>query len=210
MKKAYKRITITLVLVFSILTTNIVNAQIQKGNWLIGGSGSFTINNSKYTVVPQNTGLNNIYNQEAVNKNFDLGCNLSYFLTDHFTIGITPNFTYNVVKDKNSLSSTSTSNETIISLGFLSRYYFLNPLNQNFNLIGELSYGLSNHKLMQNESGIGKYSSIFIGPTYFINKNIGLELLFGFKNDNLDYENQKTFYSNSNFSSKLGLQIYLN
>ncbi len=196
--------------IFSFLFLLNLNAQVKRGNWLIGGTGYFTVNNSKYTVVPQNTGSNNIYNQEAVNKNFYLGGNISYFLSDRFTIGISPNFTYNVVKDKNSLSSTSTSNETIISLGILSRYYFLNPLNQNFNLIGELSYGLSNHKLMQNETGIGKYSSIFIGPTYFLNKNIGLEFLFGFKNDNLDYENQKTFYRNSNFSSKLGLQIYLN
>lgn len=185
-----------------------LNAQIKKGNWLIGGSGFYTNTNSKYTVFTNNTNDNSIYNQEVVNKNLNIGGNIGYFIGDKFIVGISPILINNIAKEK-SLSGSPSSNETIISLGVFSRYYFLKSLDQKLNFLGEVAYGLSTQKLKNNESGKGKFSSIFIGPTYFLNENIGLELLIGFKNDNLDYNFQKSYYKNSNFSTKLGLQIYI-
>jgi len=192
-----------------ILVLNL-KAQVIRGTWLVGGSGFFTNNNYKYKVLTNNSNSNLSYNQEVNNKNFNIGGNLGYFINNRLVIGISPFYSNNTATEKNALTEVLSSKETIISMGLFSRYYFLNPQHQKMNFIGEVAYGFTTHKLQNNETGKGKYSTIYIGPTYLISKNIGLEFLIGLKNDNLDYNYQKSFYKNSDFSAKLGFQIYLN
>lgn len=202
-----KKVLLFLITIFS-LGINL-KAQELRGTWLIGGSGFFTVNNYKYTSLPNNSNSNFSYNQDVTNKNFNLGGNFGYFINNRLVIGLSPTFTNNITTDKSNSAESLSSNETIISMGLFSRYYFLNPQDQKLNFIGEVAYGFTNHKLQHNETGKGKYSSIYIGPSYFISKNIGLEFLIGLNNDNLDYSYQKSYYENSGFSTKVGLQIYI-
>ena len=161
-----------MLLVAIFLLTITLNAQVIKGTWLIGGSGFFTNNNYKYTVVASNSNPALTYNQDVNNKNFNLGGNLGYFINNRLVIGVSPSFTNNTATEKNTLSEVISSNETILSMGLFSRYYFLNPQDKKMNFIGEVALGFTNHKLQHNETGKGKYSSIYIGPTYFLSKNI--------------------------------------
>ncbi|MEN9702548.1 MAG: hypothetical protein RIR55_1890, partial [Bacteroidota bacterium] len=86
MKKTYKGITI--VLIISILTINSVSGQTQKGNWLIGGSGSFTSNNHKMSSFPSNEGSTSTNSKTS---SLLLNGNIGYFVKDRFAIGISPN-----------------------------------------------------------------------------------------------------------------------
>ncbi|CAM3855031.1 Outer membrane protein beta-barrel domain-containing protein [Flavobacterium gelidilacus] len=175
------------IILFSFLTTN---AQITKGNWMVGGNGNFSSYESKY----KNNG------NDITNKG--IGINISpkigYFFANKFAAGTNMSIGYTKPKDF----------ESSIGFGFgpFVRYYFLKEDNQ-VNLLAEANYIFGNTKSGDNKSKSNGYG-FKVGPVIYFNSSVGLEMT-------LDYNSSKLIPNGSesstynNFQIGLGFQIHL-
>lgn len=68
--------------------SSITQAQLTKGIWLVGGSGSFDSYRQEYTVPPPSLSFTYDY------KVFDVSAMIGYFIVDKLVIGAKPAFTY--------------------------------------------------------------------------------------------------------------------
>ncbi len=194
---------ISLLVLVSIIYTNSLFSQSQKGNWLIGGSGGFTTNNHKMSSFPSNEGSTSTNSKTS---SLLLNGTIGYFVKDRFAIGISPNIHLWNMKDTyaNYPSLNSSSNGSSIGMGLFTRYYFLNN-QENFNFIGEASYGFDK---VTDEDTYLKKTSISIGPVLFLNSNTSLDFLLNYSNSNKNYTRNKI--TDNSISLNIGLQIYLN
>ncbi len=194
---------ISLLVLVSIIYTNSLFSQTQKGNWLIGGSGGFTTNNHKMSSFPSNEGSTSTNSKTS---SLLLNGTIGYFVKDRFAIGISPNIHLWNMKDTyaNYPSLNSSSNGSSIGMGLFTRYYFLNN-QENFNFIGEASYGFDK---VTDEDTYLKKTSISIGPVLFLNSNTSLDFLLNYSNSNKNYTRNKI--TDNSISLNIGLQIYLN
>jgi len=138
-----KNVFFSLVILLSFLNTELI-AQTEKGNWLLGGSGSF--NRNKYSSQLQ---LNPKVGYFIV-KNLAVGLDLSYFRLQ------------SVFKDKA---------YEMIGVGTFLRYYFLG--NERGKFFTEASYSVSKYI---SENTWTNYYNAGLGYSYFINKNVALEI----------------------------------
>jgi Outer membrane protein beta-barrel domain len=157
------------------------NAQITKGNWMMGGSASF--GNSKTTIGEisgESTG-------------FGLSPNVGYFIIDKLAIGTSGQFSY---------SFPSGNQRTIHSytISPFVRYYFLEKEKQ-INIFSEAGY-----EIMRISNGDSKSDKLHLkaGAVFFLNSSVGLEVA-------LNYSNQKTNdnYQVRNIYLGVGFQIHL-
>jgi len=191
-------------LLFSVFYIQSVNGQIQKGNWLVGGSGGFSFDNQNTSNFPTNNGSSSVNSKTST---FLLNSNIGYFIKDKLVIGVNPNLhlwnsKLNYTNYPN-LNNNSNSKGSSIGLGLFTRYYLLNN-NQNYNFIGEVSYGLDK---FTDEDTYLKKTSISIGPVLFLNKNTSLDFLLNYTNSSKNYPNNKI--GNDIISFNVGFQIYL-
>jgi hypothetical protein len=180
MKKKFSLITIAIILIAST-----VNAQIQRGNILVGGD---------------------IANFDLVLRKgspfvMRIDPKLAYFIQDNLAVGGYVN-----------LGLTSITGTTFFDygVGLLGRYYFpdktnMNPLRHS-RLFAEANVGITG----QNASGGGNNTNglgIGFGPgyAYFITQNIGLEVLLKY-NGLVGFGNATT---QSDLNLNVGFQIYL-
>jgi hypothetical protein len=194
----------TICLLFSVFFIQSVNGQIQKGNWLVGGSGGFSFDNQNTSNFPTNNGSSSVNSKTST---FLLNSNIGYFIKDKLVIGVNPNLhlwnsKLNYTNYPN-LNNNSNSKGSSIGLGLFTRYYLLNN-NQNYNFIGEVSYGLDK---FTDEDTYLKKTSISIGPVLFLNKNTSLDFLLNYTNSSKNYPNNKI--GNDIISFNVGFQIYL-
>jgi hypothetical protein len=203
--KTYKsKLIITFCLFCSLFFIQSVNGQIQKGNWLVGGSGGFSFDNQNTSNFPTNNGSSSVNSKTST---FLLNSNVGYFILDRLVIGVNPNLhlwnsKLNYTNSPN-LNNGSNNKGSSIGLGLFSRYYFLNN-NEKYNFIGEVSYGLDKYT---DEDTYLKKTSISIGPVLFLNKNTSLDFLLNYTNRNKKYTNNKIV--NDIISFNVGFQIYL-
>jgi hypothetical protein len=171
---------------FSVLVLFIIlgvasKAQLTKGNWLVGGSGSYMSEKS---------------NDGAVGyKLLTITPNIGYFLADKFALGIKSGLSYSEFKTEN------TRNSTTLLFGPFLRYYFMPTTNQ-VNLFAEGTYQYANEKPTKQTYNIYTAKA---GPVIYFNQSVGLELTFEYSylgsNPNITYSNR--------FSIGAGLQIHL-
>lgn len=152
---------------FFIITSN---AQITKGNWMMGGSGSFgSFNTTSLGTNGKGTYLN-------LNPNF------AYFFTDKLAIGTTARL--------NVLSKFSST----IGFGPYARYYFLKT-EKVVNVFSEVSYNI----LEGTGDGDAKFETFNLkaGTVYFLNSSVGIEAVLNYSNQksNLDYQSNEIFLS---------------
>jgi hypothetical protein len=176
---------LTFYLLFSLFFIQCVNGQIQKGNWLVGGSGGFIFHNQNspsYLTVDRGT-----WSSYSKTSTFLLNSNVGYFIKDRLVIGVNPNINiWNSISNTTrnlTLVDSSSSKGSSIGLGLFTRYYFLNN-NEKYNFIGEVSYGLDKYT---NEDFYQKKTSISIGPVIFLNKNTSLDFLLNYTNNGKIY-----------------------
>lgn len=149
-----------LIVIYSFIIKN-ANCQITKGNWLVGGSASYSSLNSLSTASTQ-------FKQ----SNFQITPSVGYFLKDKFAVGLNPSLYYG----SNNIGNSS----TIITIGPFVRYYFLIPENV-FNLFGEGSYAYgSNTGKGQGAAQILNIYSISGGPVIYFNSSVGLEFIINY------------------------------
>ena len=163
---------------FSFLTSN---AQITKGNWMVGGSGNFYSAQLK----DNNNSTNSI--------GLELRPNLGYFLYDKIAVGISPLLAYN--KPENGSSVTS------YGFGPYARYYLLKTENR-INLLTHIEYAYytsSNNSKDKNTS-----LNFKAGPAIYFNSSVALEMTLNYNINNI---NSTTTYNILSFG--LGFQIHL-
>jgi hypothetical protein len=176
--------TITL---FSFLTAN---AQITKGNWMVGGTGNFSSYENKF----QNNGT------EVSNKGIGISIspNIGYFFKDKFAIGSIVSIGYTNPQDFESSTS--------YSIGPFVRYYFLKVDNQ-INLFAEASYLFGESKLGNNKSASNGYG-FKAGPVFYFNNSVGLEVTIDYNSTQLLPSSSGKSVAN-NLQIGLGFQIHL-
>ena len=179
--------TIILILVFTTATT----AQITKGNWMVGGSGSFSYSKTE----PKNTTSSGT-TIDYVSKgalSILLEPNIGYFIMDKLSLGLKINFLNSFIEGQ----SFSLSNSDIsISPNF--RYYFLNE-DKIYNLFIEPSYYYFTSKNLGSASGYGLKSGLVV----FLNSSVGIEPSL-----NYVYRESDEFKRNDLFVG-IGIQIHL-
>ena len=175
---------IKLLVVATLFFTLSTNAQITKGNCMVGGDANF--NNSKI-INDQNEIIGS-------GNGVRIYPNIGYFIIDKFAVGINGSFNYG--KPSGGFSSIG------YGAGPFARYYFFKT-DKRVNLFAEANYNYFNSKTQGFDNTNGSSYKFKSGPVIYFNSSVGLEL-------SLNYNSEKF----SNFTSKyftvgLGFQIHL-
>ena len=145
-------------------------AQLNKNTWLVGGSGSFSSNNSNYT-------SNTLVIDTKVTE-VKMTPNIGYFIIDKFALGLKSTFSW--IKVKAVSANTGTSNTIRFDYGPFLRYYFLEK-EKPFNIMIDLAYQFGNAKFTSNVKGKRNDFSVMAGPVLYFNSSVGFEFLVGYK-----------------------------
>ena len=174
----------TIHLFFSITLLSFLtsNAQITKGNWMVGGNGSF------YSAQLKNENTNTSSNSIGL----ELRPNLGYFVIDKFAVGITPLIAYNKPENGNSVTS--------YGIGPYARYYLLKTENK-INVLTQVGYAYSGSNNSNNKSTALDFKA---GPVVYFNNSVAFEMTINYNINNL---NSSTTYNI--LSIGLGFQIHL-
>jgi len=179
---------------FLVLATSFsLNAQITKGNWLVGGNGSF----SSSTATSEDNSGNKI---ESKATGLRLNPNIGYFLADKIAFGLDTSINFSNPQGNENSSWT-------LGLGPFIRYYFFDN-DKIVNLFSEANYIFSSGISEQNNDLKSSAFGLSVGGVLFFNSSVGLEL-------SLNYTDSKTRRDGSadanfnNLQIALGFQIHL-
>lgn len=161
--------------------------QITRGNWMVGGDASFSLDHTHY----ENDELPTDHGYRAL-----ISPGVGYFLTDKLAAGLKTDFSFQPYQ--NATGPTETR-YTLIAGPFL-RYYFL-PAENIINIFGGAAY---EHRFRLPYGISSNIYSVFGGPAFFINSSVAAELLAQFEYSK-DQENGKIRI----FGLNAGFQIYL-
>lgn len=178
--------------------TTITNAQITKGNWMVGGDASFSTSDT-YSNIGDET--------KIVERAVNISPNIGYFAIDKLATGIRLDYR-GVFNPNYGFGDISTNS---IGLGPFVRYYFLKP-EKRVNIFLEMSYGFG--KTFYNGSIISadyvtKNTTFTImgGPVIYFNSSVSMELSVQYSSTRKIFEVQDL--TNNVFQIGLGFQIYL-
>lgn len=179
---------IKLFFIATILFTISANSQITKGNWMVGGSGSFKSTTSE-TIK---TGSKDKYTY------LEISPNIGYFFIDKMAAGIKTSFYYNPYEGAYNIG---------FGIGPYLKYYILKPEKLvNVFIQGNYLYYENNNN--SDAVGYDKFTSysygVKAGPVIYFNDSIALELALEYLSDNRN----KTLIDNT-FLMTIGFQIHL-
>lgn len=181
-----KNIFKTVVVAFILFVGISSQAQITKGNWMVGGSGYFK--NIKYKAKN---------NPTTATESNHLGVtpNIGYFVIDKLALGLKSGLYY-YEQDK-------LYKDIHYSIGPFVKYYFLNTEKRvNVFAQADYSYNESNSKTWNTKSS-SKEFNFKIGTAVFFNSSVALET-------GLEYINTLTEINKGRtFQVSVGLQIHL-
>ena len=180
--------TIQTLFIASLLFSLTANAQITKGYWMVGGSGSFKTT----TTETINTGSKSEYTI------LEISPNIGYFFADKIAGGINTNFYYNPYEGASNIG---------YGVGPFLKYYFLDT-EKLVNVFVEASYLYFENT---NKSDVGGFTrspnnsyGLKAGPVVYFNDSVALELALEYSRVNIN----KTVIEN-NFLISVGFQIHL-
>ncbi len=165
------------------------NAQITRGNWLVGGTGNF----SSY----ENTFSNN--GTEVINKGIGINIspNVGYFFVDKFVAGTNISIGYSKIKNY--------EDNFGYGIGPFARYYLLKEDKQiNFLVQASYTFSASSGDSKSKYSGYGFKA----GPVIFFNSSVALEITLDYNTAKL-IPNSLADSSYKNLQIGLGFQIHL-
>jgi len=154
-------------------------AQINKGQWLVGGDVSFSSDKQG----------------EAKSTSFEFSPNAGYFFMNNFAGGLRLSFTSSKQKGADEGYS------TFMAAPFL-RYYFL-PTGQKVNILLDGSYGFGSMGGDDKQSLSG--FSFAAGPAVFLTPNTALEFTLGYNSMKLENVDDRA----NAFGVNVGFQIHL-
>jgi hypothetical protein len=158
------------------------NAQIDKGNWMMGGSGSFSNYKSK-------SGGNTI----SETTSLSVRPNIGFFVMDKLAVGSGIGFLFFFPKGP-------VKSPTYYDISPFVRYYFLKKEKQ-INIFSETSYGIELNSLNSNTS---QRLNLKAGTVFFLNGSVGIEVALNYSSqkDNQDSLNRGIYLN-------VGFQIHL-
>jgi hypothetical protein len=175
--------TVIAILLFTITA----NAQITKGNWMLGGYANYN-NFSSESTNP--TGSTNSSKGSSIIVSPTVG----YFIINNLACGLSGNFVLGLVEQGN--------NVTNYGAGPFVRYYFLKP-EKTINVLSQVGcyYG--------NSSTDSKYNSYNFkaGPVIYLNSSVGLELTLDYNISKFSSDSYESTFKS--LSIGFGLQIHL-
>lgn len=184
-------------LAISLFVFSQLYSQITKGNWLVGGSGSFSYTDNKSAAY-----TNYKSNQLSISPN------VGYFFIDKLAFGTK----ISILTSKANFPSTPTYQNYLAkssSYGFgpFGRYYLLNTESQyNILIEGSYQYQIRNSKVSTTNSKQNANSYSFsAGPVIYFNSSVGIEFTIGFSSEKFAGFSRR----NNSISANLGFQIHL-
>ena len=194
LKHIKKMKTFKLFIGFTILSFLTSNAQITKGNWMMGGNLKFSKSKSEFT------SNNNTQIQEGSGLN--LTSNIGYFPIDKFAVGLTPSFVFNNPEGSN-------NNSIGYGIGPFVRYYFLKVENR-INLFSQVEYQYGNGYSNGKKTSNNKNYNFRVGPSIFFNSSVALEFTLEYQLSDNNYLSGSGSQSKfTNFNIGVGFQIHL-
>ena len=181
---------------FLLLFSFTAKCQLDKGIWLVGGTGKFYSYTSQYSSAA--------YSNEAKYTQIDLSPSIGYFALDKLAFGIKP--TFSSIKGKVTTSGGGTTNVQRYWIGPFGRYYLLNATN-NYNIITDVSYQVGLFNAGGQKGKLSTFSAL-LGPVIYFNTSIGLEFLLGYSYSKEDVE-QANKEIRKGFQIGIGFQIHL-
>ncbi len=177
---------IILLFIFVLFTAK-ANCQVTNGNWLVGGSGKFLVEEDKTDVVNGKT------------TQLDLSPDIGYFFLNKFAAGARIFFEYGVQKKIGAYKNTYSN----IGAGPFLRYYFL-PVDNRINLLVQSAY---QHSLTKSSGNTTNINDLLFsaGPVLYFNSSVGLELTANYEL----YDFQTAYTTAKKFYITMGLQIHL-
>lgn len=166
------------VAVLGLFGTQFANAQVKKGNVLVGGNVGFSTN-----TVEQDGAAG-----KQTNTAFNISPKAGYALSDKWMVGVFVGTTFSTYKDELTEPDAESKNNMIAPGVFVRNYHMLG---EKVALFGEanVSYGFGSTK--QNDTKVYEnkeiQANIVPGISYFVNKRIVLEGVFG----GINYTNAK-------------------
>lgn len=189
----------------ALLITTSSYAQLEKGTWLVGGTGSFYSYTDNYSSQQ--------LTQTGKWTNIDLSASIGYFPLDKLCAGIRPLFSSTKGSNTASNGSIGTSNGYFLSAGPFARYYFLEK-DKPFNILTDISYQLGINQYLGALHQNGKYNifSARAGIEAFFNSTAGVEILLGYYDKLISIEdNTAGAFSDTKkgFQVSVGFQLHL-
>ncbi len=190
------KIILTLISILSFSLT--AKCQLDKGIWLVGGTGNFL--SSKY----KNSSPINSYTSNRLD--IAISPNVGYFVKDKLAVGLKTDFR----KYKEQVTSTGGlySNTNRFSFGPFAKYYFLKK-DKQYNILTEFSYQYGLYSFKPTKGNSNTFNAA-LGPVIYFNTSVGLEFLLGY------YSTKETIKQNGNnvtqqsgFQIGIGFQIHL-
>ena len=172
---------------FLLVSSNAIFAQVNQGQWLVGGSAGF--NHSKQGDVKNTT--------------FSISPDAGYFFIDQLAGGVSVSYSNSKSKNK----ATSFTTNSIWAAPFL-RYYFMKS-GEKINVFADGSYGFGSVKSTGSSSESGNYYQIKAGPAVFLTPNTALEFALYYSSFGGKYYENATGDRENNFGLSIGFQIHL-
>lgn len=187
-------VTMTVGLILTLIFQQ-VNAQTEKGNWLLGGSGTFQYN---YYKPSGHTFLIQFYPKGG------------FFVAHNLVIGLMPSFDI-TLSGKNS-SNIVVYNYYSLSIGPFARYYY--PLSSNISLFAEgyFTYGRSFYKPKIYTGDYNLYNwRVGPGVAFFLSPSVSLDASAGYRQNITTIKNAgiKNTSKARMVDVQLGFSIYL-
>ena len=181
-----------LIYLLILLFISTTNAQINKGNWMVGGTAGFTY--SKTEAINNNPTTGTTINYNSIGTySVALDPNVGYFFKDKLAAGLKISY-LNGFQEGEKVSSDGMN----LSIGPYLRYYFLKT-DKVYNLFIEPSY----NRFLSNSLGNASSFSIKPGFVIFMNSSVGFETSISYvKTKSSDFERNDIFFG-------FGFQIHL-
>ncbi len=191
-----KRIFTASLFLFFAFSGSSLFAQVSKGNWIVGGSGSLDLSKTEL-------GNGSNYTSSSKKRSFGLSPYVGYFPLNQLAVGIRTNFERNKYINEGSNSFVS----KVLEAGPFARYYFL-PTGSKVNLLteGSFQYG---HRWGNQDFRLRTYS-LSAGSVFFLNQHVGVEMLMGYYNRKETLApNESSNFRTSGLKMSLGVQVHL-
>ena len=180
-----KTLTLFFFIVFATLLT--ANAQITKGNWMVGGDVYFA------TKKFDSGTMSNTTNEIRIDPN------IGYFFIDNLVTGLQMNIAFT-----NTDPGNSTTKDHSYGFAPFARYYFLES-KKTVNIFTEASYSFSFGKIQSTTNVNWNGYGLKAGAVMFLNSNVGVEFSLNYTDTTRKLDDFKI----KSFLVGIGLQIHL-
>lgn len=157
--------------VLGLVGTQFAKAQVQKGDFLVGGNVGVTSTTDKTEGT----------DAKETTTTFNVSPKVGYALSDKWMVGVFVGADFGTNKDKTGATTTKTSYHVVAPGVFVRNYHMLGE--SKVAIFGEanVSYGFGSSKTESTKTGSGNVleANVVPGITYFVTKRFMLEGVFG-------------------------------